>query len=121
MAQHITTGKYGEQIAVNYLLSIGYKVLATNWRNGHLETDIIAKDGNILVFVEVKTRKNSMFGMPEEGVSAKKQQQLMACADAYLDQNHHQGEIRFDVIAILLKKENYELNHIKDAFFGINY
>lgn len=112
-------GDKGEQLVVDFLIKEGFEILETNWRWKRCEVDIIAKVENILVFVEVKTRTNTKFGLPEESVSKHKQQQLQQAADEYIFQNNHNGEIRFDVVAVnLSKKAAIEIHHIKDAFFG---
>ncbi len=116
MYHNIKTGKKGEKTAVNYLINKGYKILETNWHHHHKEIDIIANDGNTLVIVEVKTRKNSYFGYPEQAVNKKKQQFLIEAANAYIFKNDIKSEVRFDVIAIIYEKGSQELLHIKDAF-----
>ena len=113
------TGAKGEKIASEYLTQLGYSILENNWRFKRCEVDIIAKENNTLVFVEVKTRTNTKFGLPEEAVAKPKQKQLIQAADEYIFQQNHKGEIRFDVIAIqLVKIQNHNILHIKDAFFG---
>ena len=84
MAKHLDTGKKGEQLAVNYLTKQGFNVLETNWRYKKLEVDIIAKDGEILVFVEVKTRSTDFFGKPEEFVDKQKEKHLAKAGAAYI-------------------------------------
>ena len=73
MAEHNKKGVEGEQIAQNYLSNLGYKILETNWRFQKAEVDIIAKEHNYLVFVEVKCRSSNIFGDPQTFVSEKKQ------------------------------------------------
>ena len=72
MAQHISLGKYGEQLAADFLANRGFSILHKNWRHGHREIDIIAVKDKTLHFIEVKTRRNTNFGYPEEGVNRKK-------------------------------------------------
>ena len=86
MAEHIDLGNQGEDIAKNLLLKKGYEILECNWRNGRAEIDIIAKDKDVLVFVEVKTRRTRKFGHPEENVDRKKIQNLMNAAEEF---NHY--------------------------------
>jgi putative endonuclease len=118
MASHNDFGKHGEQIACDFLENKGFKILSKNWRHEKAEVDLIVKDGSIIVFVEVKTRKNDDFGYPEEAVSNKKQELLGLAADAYIELENHQGEIRFDIIAITQEHEkSAKILHIKDAFF----
>ena len=114
---HIQTGERGEELATEFLINKGYKILDKNWRHGHGEIDIIAKINNILVFVEVKTRKNLEFGEPEYSITKNKQKQIRKIAEAYLYENSTDLDCRIDVVAILLKKNlPPEINHIKNAF-----
>lgn len=118
MAKHLETGKTGENLAVKFLKEKGYEILETNWRFRRSEVDIIAKDGPILVFVEVKTRSYDYFGKPESFVSARKKVLLQDAAAAYMHHIKHTWEIRFDIIGILMpKNKNVEINHFEDAFF----
>ena len=80
--------------------------------------DIIAKDGPILVFVEVKTRSYDYFGKPESFVSKRKKTLMIDAAAAYMRAINHTWEIRFDIIGILMpRRESIEINHFEDAFF----
>ncbi len=118
MAKHNETGKRGEEIAEMLLRERGFTILATNWRHKHLEMDIIAKDGDVLVFVEVKTRSYDYFGKPEEFIDKKKEQHLARAAAEYMQQTGHDWAVRFDVVSVLLKNENeWQVEHIPDAFF----
>lgn len=111
-------GDRGEDIAVDLLKSKDYKIIERNFRFGHGEIDIIAKDGEILVFIEVKTRKNLEFGQPEYAVTKNKQQQIRKISEAYLyEKKIMDVDCRIDVIAILLKKNlPPQINHIENAF-----
>ena len=118
MARHNELGKRGEAIAAKHLRAEGYRLLTQNWRYGQQEIDLIAWDQaeQLLVFVEVKTRSTSYFGYPETAVDLKKQQFLIKAANAYLEGHKLECELRFDVIAIILKDQRVEeLTHIKDA------
>lgn len=118
MAQQHETGKAGEELARQFLEGEGYRILEANWRYSRAEVDIIAMDGPVLVFVEVKTRSTDAFGRPEEFVSRRKQKLLAMAAGAYMEAIGHDWEVRFDVIAILYRSEvDFELQHLKDAFF----
>ncbi len=118
MAQHIKTGKQGEALALAYLKEKGYEILATNWRYRRSEIDIIAKDQKTLVFIEVKTRSSDYFGKPEVAVTERKKQLLIDAGTAYMQEIMHTWEIRFDIIAIVLRSENdVEITHYIDAFF----
>ena len=118
MAKHLSIGKKGEEIAIEFLKKDGFEILETNWRHKKLEVDIIAKDGETLVFIEVKTRSTDFFGLPEEYVDYKKEKHLVNAATEYMISVNHEWAFRFDVVAILLRNENdWKVNHIKDAFF----
>ncbi len=116
MAQHNLIGEEGEKIAVNYLKSKGYLVHHTNWRMGHLEVDIVAEDGEELVFVEVKTRSSDDYGKPEEAVDEKKEKDLITAAGVYLESLSLEVAARFDIISIILNEEKSSLNHFEDTF-----
>ncbi len=116
MATHNDLGKNGENIAANYLLKSGYEILARNWRYNRDEIDIIAKSGEWLVIVEVKTRTSAWFGEPEMAVTPLKQRSMVRAAEGYIKEQDYKGETRFDVIGILFDKEKVSLNHIRDAF-----
>ena len=116
MAEHIKTGKTGEKIALKFLQSKAYNILETNWRNGHKEIDIIAKQDEYLVFIEVKTRKSEYYEKPYEAVTRRKQELLIDAAEAYLEEYDLDIEIRFDIISILLIKNKTTIEHIEAAF-----
>ena len=116
MAKHNEKGKIGEELAIEYLINHGYKVLHTNWRAGHLEVDIIAQKNNILVFCEVKCRSSSAFGDPESFVTRQKQQHIIKAAANYVERNRWQGESRFDIVSILTGGETVKINHIENAY-----
>lgn len=111
-------GSFGEDIAVDYLQENFYKVIERNYRYGHGEIDIIAQKDDLLIFVEVKTRKNLEFGAPELAVTKNKQKQIRKIAEMYLiENNKFDLDCRIDVIAILLQKNsNPKIKHIKNAF-----
>ena len=118
MAKHLQTGKTGESLALSYLKEQKYHILATNWRYRRSEVDIIAKDEQVLVFLEVKTRSDDYFGKPEMAVTKRKKLLLVDAATAYMEKINHQWEIRFDIIAIVTRSENdIEIQHYQDAFF----
>ena len=109
-------GKKGEIIATNYLKKEGYKILENNYKNKIGEIDIIAKDKNFIVFVEVKTRTSSMLGDPLEAIDEQKQFKIRQVATMYLMKTKQlESLIRFDAIAIL-GDEDCDIRHIIDAF-----
>jgi putative endonuclease len=117
MAQNIQKGKAGEELAIAMLRKKGYTIEHVNWRTAHLELDIIAKQGNTTVFVEVKARVGDDAGMPERGITNKKIKNLQQAADAYM-QLFETDKIRFDVVAIMfLQGQAPDVYHIEDAFF----
>ena len=119
MAKHNDFGRHSEIMAQNYLMSIGYKTLETNWRSGHKEIDIIAKDENIIVFVEVKSRTNDIFAKPEDAVNFKKIKNIVRAANTYLISHNIENDSRFDIITLLLMPSGeYKIEHIKDAFIA---
>ncbi len=118
MKDPIELGKAGEKLAQDYLEGKGYRILEQNWRFGREEIDIIARDGNFLVIVEVKTRSSNMFAEPEASVTKAKQRILIRAANAYVNYRRQKGEVRFDIISILVNAEGAEINHIVDAFYA---
>ena len=118
MAWNNILGKRGEQLAVSFLEKKEYQILETNWRHRRAEVDIIAKDGVVLVFVEVKTRNNNHYGEPETAVDQKKEDLLASAGAAYMRKIAHDWEIRFDIISIIYKNEqSFTIKHFEDAFF----
>jgi len=113
-------GKYGEDIACNYISKRGFRILERNFRKERGEIDIIAEHQGMLVFIEVKTNKKGGFGDPEYRVTLKKQIQLSKTATLYLvEHDIRDRDCRFDVIAIKLEQNGLaQINHIKDAFRG---
>lgn len=119
MAKHNKLGLTGEDIAANFLISNGYCVKERNWRSGHKELDIVAAKGELLVIVEVKTRRSSDYGNPEDAVDNRKIKRIVSATDAYLKYNQVDAMVRFDVITVLFGRgEQYEIKHIEDAFFA---
>jgi putative endonuclease len=116
MAIHNQTGKEGELRAKTYLQAKGYIIQDVNWRCGNYEIDIIAQQGNILVFCEVKCRTSSFFGEPETFVTKQKQKNIIKAAEFYSKYKQWQGEIRFDIISVLMTGKELKINHIPDAF-----
>lgn len=116
MAAHNDLGKLGEDLAVQYLTDKGYEILERNWHNIHKEVDIIAKDGQYLVIVEVKTQQNDEYGEPDLAVTKRKQRMLIAAANAYISRKELDMETRFDIISIVVKDSDPVIEHIEDAF-----
>ena len=114
----IKVGNIGEQAAVDYLHTAGYDILERKYRSKIGEIDIIAKIKDILVFIEVKTRRNTTYGFPAESVTYRKQKKIINTALCYLQQIHNANiHCRFDVIEIFLTENNeITYNHITNAF-----
>ncbi len=111
-------GRWGEDVAAAYLAGKGYEILARNLRTPYGELDLITRQGEALVFVEVKTRTSRTFGFPEEAVTAAKQRHLLESAQSYLQENPEwEGEWRIDVIAIerLDPRQPPEITHFENA------
>ncbi|MGI5920867.1 MAG: YraN family protein [Syntrophomonadaceae bacterium] len=110
-------GLEGEKIAAQYLLDNGYRIIERNYYTRYGELDIICERDKMIIFVEVKTRKSTKYGLPQEAITPKKIEHLKKAAITYLKSctKHYQG-IRFDVIAILITTNNQEINHIIEAF-----
>lgn len=117
MAEHNELGTSGEKLAQNYLKEKGYEILASNWRFGSDEIDIIAKNKGFLVIVEVKTRSTNFFGEPEVAVTRQKQKFLIRATQNYITQHDINEETRFDIIAIVSKNGINTIHHIEDAFY----
>lgn len=109
-------GQKGEDIAVRYLQSQGLEILCTNYKTPFSEVDIIAKDGDCTVFVEVKARQSSSFGEPFEAVTASKQDKIKKSALYYQKSQGSELKLRFDIISITSKGSDIDIKHIKEAF-----
>lgn len=114
------TGNQGEEIAANFLIARGYRILERNFRCKGGEVDIIARDpaDKSLVFIEVKARRSLTYGVPQLAVTAFKQRQVSKAALTWLSKNQlHDHNARFDVIAILLVADNrHQVEQIVNAF-----
>jgi putative endonuclease len=116
MAIHNDLGKEGEILACNFLLKKNYFILEKNWRFLKAEIDIIAKKGNTLVIVEVKTRSNRFFGDPQDFISPKKIKLLVSAANEYVISKNLDLEVRFDIVSIILNKKESKIEHLENAF-----
>ena len=117
MAKHNELGSFGEELAVDFLLQKGYKILETNWRYQKAEVDIIAKKNIVVAAVEVKTRSSIEFGDPQDFVNTKKIRLLIKAMDEYVQSRDLDVEVRFDIIAVTSNKKKLEIEHLKDAFY----
>ncbi len=116
--KHQFLGQNGEKLATLFLQQKDYRIIIRNYKCKIGEIDIIASDGETLVFIEVKTRSSHSFGSPAMAVTAKKQRQISRTAENYLAQNHlFDAPARFDVIGITLPADGKtEIDHIENAF-----
>jgi putative endonuclease len=110
------SGKLGESLAADYLTAKGYRVVCKNYRFGRYELDLICRQEETLVFVEVKARSSARFGYPEQFITARQAAFLRAAAESYIFKINWQAAVRFDVVAILLNEEGVpEIRHFEDA------
>ena len=118
MAEHNDLGKWGEEVAAEFLASNGYTILERDWKDGHRDIDIIARTADeTIVFVEVKTRTFDAIAKPEDAITKQKIKSIGKAANAYVKAYQLWNELRFDVITIIgNRKENAQINHIADAF-----
>ncbi|KJU81269.1 Uncharacterized protein family UPF0102 domain protein [Candidatus Magnetobacterium bavaricum] len=122
MVKRLLIGKYGEWVAMGYLKDLGYMIVERNYKNEAGEIDIIARDGQTVVFVEVKTRRSDTFGQPVEAITYRKRKKILNTALLYMQGLTPEPPARFDVISVKLTDNNSStgykktLRHIKDAF-----
>ena len=110
-------GALGEEAAAELLRKAGYRIVARNHRCSRGEVDVIAEKGDLLVFVEVRTRATAAFGGPEETVGTRKQRRVVAAARDYLAQRRGPPKAaRFDVIAVVDGPAGPALTHFENAF-----
>lgn len=112
-----TFGKRGEAMAEIELRQKGYKILERNYRHGKSEIDLIAEGERLMIFIEVKTRSSCSFGYPEDFVSKSQQQAIIRAANHYVEESGWKGDIRFDIVAIVVKQTTIQIEHLKDAFY----
>ncbi|TDE06652.1 YraN family protein [Flavobacterium hiemivividum] len=117
MAEHNDLGKFGEEMAVEFLQKNGYLILDINWTFQKAEIDIIAIKENTLAIVEVKTRSSLEFGLPQDFVKPKKIQLLVKAVNEYVNQKNLDLEVRFDIIAIHKEGKSFVIEHLIDAFY----
>jgi len=110
-------GKWGEDQAVRLLQKKGYEILERNYHTRYGEIDIIARQEDCLVFVEVKTRQ---FDEPTEAINKRKQQKMLATAQHYaVNQDYEVGDIRFDCVALQKSASGYKIRHFQDIIEAI--
>ncbi len=117
MTEIKNTGMKGEQIAADYLEKKGYTILFRNWRYMQKELDIVAQFKNELIIVEVKTRRAGSLVSPAEAVTLKKQRFIIAAANAFIVKHNVNSDVRFDIITIVYKYNDFNIEHIENAFY----
>jgi putative endonuclease len=118
MAAKDAVGRYGERVAVDYLTAQGMRLLDRNWRCSAGEIDAIFRDGSVLVFAEVKTRRSDRYGTPADAVGYVKQTRLRRLAAIWLAQSDVRStEIRFDLVCVRPQRAGAaDIEHLKGAF-----
>ncbi len=110
-------GALGERIAERWLRQAGWAILARRFRNGHRDLDLVARQGRLVAFVEVKARRSDRFGSPVEAVDWRKQRELSRSALVWVDRHGSSGDsYRFDVVGVLLTGARVRVQHVEDAF-----
>ena len=109
-------GKRAEQLAADLLICKGYFIRERNFRMGHLEIDIIAQKGTTVCFIEVKAR-NGKNEDPLDAVDKNKVRRIVKVADSYMRSLDYDMDCRFDIITITGTEDDYNIEHIEDAFF----
>ncbi len=111
-----TLGKQGEEIAVKFFKKKGYRIIERNYSTVFGEIDIIAKDRDVIVFIEVKTRADKSFGYPFEAVHPRKRKKMKQVALCYMKRLKREVPARFDVLSIDMEGGGKQIEHIQDAF-----
>ena len=116
MNKRQTVGQQGEAMARAYLVKVGYDIITHNWRCAIGELDIVAQKDNVLIFVEVRTRRGHRFGTPEESITPAKQARLVALAETYWQEMTPEHKAwRIDVVAVRMGAGEPQINHIENA------
>ena len=120
LSRHLLDGRNAETIAKKYLCKKGLKLIEKNFTTKSGEIDLVMADGKTIVFVEVRYRQNTRFGLPEETVTLSKQRKIIKAAEYYLLQHRLSGECecRFDIVAIHGTISKPDINWITDAFYA---
>ncbi|MCR4922006.1 MAG: YraN family protein [Bacteroidaceae bacterium] len=115
MAAHNDLGKWGEDIAAEYLQKKQFRIIQRDWRSGHRDIDIVATDGECLIFVEVKTRRDTEYGSPLDAINYWKRKNLLASINHYIRAHHIDMPFRCDVVAVVAHiGEEPDITHIED-------
>ncbi len=117
MASHNDLGKKAEDLAAEFLIKNGYKILVRNFRYQKAEIDIIAEKDNLIIITEVKARSTDVFMLPQEAVNKRKISLIVSAANHFIEEFNKNQEVRFDIISVLPdEKGKLIIEHIVDAF-----
>lgn len=117
MADHNDLGNKAEDLAAEYLIKNGYRILVRNFRFKKAEIDIISEKDNLIIVTEVKARSTDFFILPQEAVTKGKIKSIVTAANHFMEEFNRDQEVRFDIISVLPdEKGNLEIEHIPDAF-----
>lgn len=117
MSNKEALGVRGEEQAAGWLVQHGYTIRDRNWRSGRTEIDIIAENGEYIVFVEVKARSADYQVSPADAVNVPKQRTIIFAASNYIKQYNLNKEARFDIITLIFNEPGWEIDHIENAFY----
>jgi len=112
----LEVGGWGEELAKEHLLESGYEILEANYRFKKSEIDLIAKKGNLIVAVEVKTRTGIIVGTPFHAITREKQRNLLLGINHYVQKFNEPVEVRMDAVSIIKQGETITITHLEDAF-----
>lgn len=116
MTDKMETGKLGENLAAEFLVQKGFRVVARNYRCRHAEIDLIVQRDDWLIFVEVKTRNSNAYGEPETFVDATKRRLMYRAAENYIYAVNWKGHIRFDIVSVKPGPAPH-VRHFEDAIY----
>ncbi len=115
------TGRRGEDVALDWLLAHGFRLLDRNWRAGHKELDLVVESAQRVHIVEVKTMTPPLLIRPYEKVDSRKQASLVQAARKYIAWRHVSKEVQFDVLSVVLAEDGNEVEYIPEAFYPIRF
>jgi len=117
-SQNKPLGDRGERMAAEYLERAGWSILARNFRLGHREIDLVARRGEVVAFIEVKTRAGLGYGYPLEAITAKKRREIQQVAAAWMERHGRDGDVyRFDAVSVLVRAGGEPvIDHVEDAW-----
>jgi uncharacterized protein (TIGR00252 family) len=115
--EHLQTGRWGEDMAAAYLREKGFVIIERDWHSGHRDIDIVARHGEYVVFVEVKTRRSHSLTTPISAIDEKKRHHLLMAINHYVKTYHVDAPVRFDIIAVVGTADGMmpEITHIEDV------